>query len=856
MRPDPRPLALAWPDPCDFTLAGSRRTWAATASAAALTPSALGGYLRDPWEPTHTLAGQLPVWGPFAGPVFALLIAAVLAWARRARRRYQHRLHDGAQLVTVLVPPTVDPDGAETLWANLAGLAQSGWRRLLTGQPHVAWEYLFDADGIRIQLWVPGGVPHGLVERAVEAAWPGARATAERPHPPLPTFALPGRRLLSAGGELRLARTETLPIRSDHRTDPLRALLAAPLGLTRDQRAAVQILARPVAGRRPARHTRPVVLRLLSRLLDLLLDLLTPSTHGRGAQAHQNGSPADHQNRLRQASENRAALPKNRGPRYETRIRYAVLTTVPYTTADPGADAGPRSLASDEAARKAQGQIQGRARAIAAAFTGYSDHNHYRRARLRDPLHALARRRLRRGDLLSVAELAALAHLPLDLAAPGLQRAGAKAVPPPPAIPTRGRDIRPIGLADSGQRRRPVGLHVADARHHVHVLGAPGAGKSELLARMTLADVHAGRGVVNVDPKGDQINDILARLPLAAAHRVVLFDAETSTQPPCLNPLDQPDRHRAADNLTSIFSRIYADSWGPRTDDILRASLLTLAAGPGTPRLTDLPKLLESPAFRARALRAVDDEILLGFWQWYDQLTDGARAFAVAPLMNKLRGLLLRPFIRHTLAAGPSTVQIDDVLDHGGICLVRAAQDTLGVETAALLGSIVVSTVWQSVTRRARLSQHHRADAALYLDEAHYFLTLPYALDDMLTAARAYRLSITLAHQHLAQLPRHLEEAIATNARNKVFFAVSPTDARRLVGHVEPRLNEHDLAHLDVFHVAARLVVAGANTAPFTARTEPLPPAIPGRADQIRAIAHRRATRPTEPDRRRPRPAA
>lgn len=291
----------------------------------------------------------------------------------------------------------------------------------------------------------------------------------------------------------------------------------------------------------------------------------------------------------------------------------------------------------------------------------------------------------------------------------------------------------------------------------------------------------------------------------------------------------------------SIFSRVYASSWGPRTDDILRAGLLTLRTLPGTPVLTDLPKLLSTPAFRQRAVIQIQDDMLRGFWYWYDDLSAAARAQVTAPLMNKLRGFLLRPFVREALAGGTSTVDMDRVLDDGGICLVRIARDALGAETAHLVGSVVVARTWQAATRRARVPQAQRHDASLYIDEAHHFLNLPYALEDMLAEARGYRLSMTLAHQYLRQLPKELEEGISTNARTKIFFNASPEDARHLVRHTEPRLTAHDLSNLDAFHVAVRPVLHGAEAPAFTAVTQKLPPPIPGRARQIRAAARRNA---------------
>ncbi|ONH52934.1 type VI secretion protein [Frankia sp. CcI49] len=815
-------------------------------AAAATTPSASTAPY-DPWSFLPALLDHLrawaPVWGPVAGPLLAIAATGLFTLRRRMRRRYQQRLTTGARLVTVLAPPTVDPAGAGALWANLLGLLRPGWRRLI-GQPHLVWEYQFTADGVRIQIWVPGVVPDGFVERAVEAAWPGAHTRTTPARTPLPVTARPGRRLLAAGGELCLARPEALPIRTDHDADPIRALLGAPGNLARNQRATVQILARPVTGRRVAR-SRMAARRLRTggsaHLIGGLLDLLTPGP-GRTRQGRRTATStkADPQTSLAQSAEDRAIVTKQRGAPYEVRVRYAIAAILDEQT-------------DETTAAQVTSQLRGRAHAIASAFAAYGEHNYYRRVRLRHPLPVLASRQFGHGDLLSVAELGALAHLPVDEATPGLQRAGAKAVAPPPGVAGPGPNVRPIGRTDAGHTR-PVGLRVPDARHHLHVLGATGAGKSELLARMTLDDVAAHRGVVNVDPKGDQIIDILARYPMDALDRLVLFDAESSSRPPCLNPLDQPDRQRAVDNLVSIFSRVYADSWGPRTEDIFRAGLLTLAAQPGVPVLTDLPKLLTDTAYRHRALGEINDDILAGFWTWYEALSDAARGHVVAPLMNKLRGFLLRPFVRAAIASGPSTVDMDAVLNDGGVCLVRIAQDALGVETAALMGSIVVSAVWQATTRRARLPQGKRPDASLYLDEAHNFLTLPYALEDMLAAARGYRLGITLAHQNLVQLPRHLEESIGANARSKIYFTVSPADAKRLARHTEPRLAEHDLANLGVFHAAARLVVGGEEAPAFTVVTEKLPPPVPGRAVQIRRALRRRAAAPATPAPTGPRP--
>ncbi|GAA4100765.1 type IV secretory system conjugative DNA transfer family protein [Actinomadura miaoliensis] len=808
----------------------------------------MGPFLRDPDAVIHTLIHKaehlLDSYGWVGGVLLASVLAAFLMLRHMWWRRRHDRLADGARLITVLPPPDVDPQAAHELWANLIGLLRPAYKRLVTGQPHLAWEYVWDTSTVQIRLWVPGTVPPGLIERAIEAAWPAARThTTPATTPPLPVGGV------AVGGRLRMARPDWLPLRADHPADPLRALIGAASGLSPDQRVVVQICARPATGRRLVKaHRAAAALRGSTesgRPWGRLFDLITP------VPARRSSSTSAYAAHPERAAEVRAILDKAREPQWEVAVSYGLAVapdTVPEASSPKdhhGEAVNPRQV--HRALRRG---LRGRAHAIASAYALYAGHNYLRRHRLRRPETALARRWMRRGDLCSVTELAALAHLPWDAAVPGLSRAGAKAVPPPPAIRLPGPDAKQLGVSDTGIVR-PVALGVADGRHHMHVLGATGSGKSTLMAHMILADAEAGRGAVVIDPKGDLIVDLLARLPEQVADKVVLFDPDQRRRP-ALNVLQGPDPHLATDNLVGIFHRIYKEFWGPRTDDILRSACLTLWHAPDA-TLADIPRLLADPAYRAPHTARVRDPILADFWAWYDNLSPEARAHATGPVLNKLRAFLLRDFIRSTLGSGASTFDPTTVLD-GGLMLIRAPKGILGADATAVFGSLMLAKIWETVSSRTRHGQSARADSALYVDECHNFLTLPHGLADLLAEARAYRLSVVLAHQDLAQLSRELREAISANARNKVFFAVSPEDARTLERHMAPNLSQHDLAHLDAFQASARLIVDAAEIPAFTLRTLPLPPAVPGRAKLIRRVSA--DTYGARSDRRHSRPRA
>ena len=132
-----------------------------------------------------------------------------------------------ARLVHVLAPPEVDPRGAVTLWTNLVALLRPAWRRVLGGQPHLGFELTAGAGGLGIALWVPAVVPVGMVERAVEAAWPGARTETTEASPP---FADCG---FATGGELRLAQPEQYPLQGRPRRGPAAATLGSAVRVWR-----------------------------------------------------------------------------------------------------------------------------------------------------------------------------------------------------------------------------------------------------------------------------------------------------------------------------------------------------------------------------------------------------------------------------------------------------------------------------------------------------------------------------------------------------------------------------------------------------------------------------------------------
>jgi hypothetical protein len=749
--------------------------------------------------------------------LLAVAAGVLIAWVAGrnllAAWRQQHHA-SGARLVTIAPPPEVDEHGAAALWANLAGvLTPSRWRRLIYGSAHLVWQYTWLGRQLLISLWVPGTVPRGTVEAAVRAAWPGAATTTESARDPIPAGPA-----AAAGGHLLPVAAEWLPLKTDHDADPLRALVAAGSQLRDGEHACVQILARPAAPRRAARARRAAARLRQGKTPTPTVNLAAPLAELVGVFLP--GRPPA-----------RTTAPARRDPGVERDVR-AILDK----TSHQLWEAGIRYAVAGRAHRDGTlptHRLRGVADAIASSFAVYAARNRLaHRTRMPRPVAVLAARRLGAGFLLSAPELAAMAGLPRDLAVPGLDRARAKSAPVPVAVPTGGRGRKVLGDAEVGGYA--VALSVPDARYHLHMVGQTGSGKTTLLANMIVDDVKASRGTVVLDPHGDLVLDVLDRLPASVAGKVVLFDPD-QPNPPAMNPLEGDDPDLVVDNLVSIFGSIFSKAWGPRMDDVMRVSCLTLLRHANV-TLQHIPPLLNSAQFRSEMTVDLDDpDGLHGFWQWYDDLSPALRSQIIGPVLARLRAFLLRDFVRKTMRYPRSSFDMGKILD-GGVLLVRIPKGVLGEDTSRLLGSLILARVWQAATARANVPADRRKDASIYLDECQNFLTLASSLDTMLAEARKYRLSMVLAHQDLAQFPRDLLAAVSANARNKVYFSVAPEDARVLARHTLPELDEHDLTHLDAYTAAARLVVDGRQTAAFTMKTRPPAPVV-GEATAIRITA-------------------
>ena len=438
------------------------------------------------------------------------------------------------------------------------------------------------------------------------------------------------------------------------------------------------------------------------------------------------------------------------------------------------------------------------------------------------------RRPWRAGLELSAGEIVAMAGWPVG---EGALPATPSAHPRVLALPQARETQRAFATGVADQAGERLGISIGDALYHTVLLGPTGAGKSTALAHLALADIHAGRGVLLIDPKTDLVADILARIPEQRRSDVVLIDP-TSSRPVGINPLARAQTACAAspelvaDTVLATLKGVFAESWGVRVEQVLAAALVTLARTPGA-TLVDLPLVLTNAAYRQRLIAASGaDPLGTGqFWAAYEALSEAQRQQWVGPVLTRLQPFLIRPHLRATLGQAAPSFDLGEVFTRRRIVLVSLNKGVLGAESARLLGSLLVGQLWPLILARAAVEPSRRHVVSVFIDEVQDYLSLPGSLADALAQARSLGAAFHLAHQYRGQLPTALKAGIDANARNKIIFSLSAADAAELARQAIG-LEAADFQLLPRFGVYARTMHHGRENPWCHATTLPPTPAV------------------------------
>jgi hypothetical protein len=368
--------------------------------------------------------------------------------------------------------------------------------------------------------------------------------------------------------------------------------------------------------------------------------------------------------------------------------------------------------------------------------------------------------------------------------------------------------------------QKTFGIKRADRRAHMYVIGKTGTGKSTLLETLIRQDMKNGEGLALLDPHGDLVEKVLAAIPNERKRDLIYFNVADSKNPLGFNPLESipgEKRSLAASGLLDAFKKIWAESWGPRLEHILRNALLALLDQPQA-TLADVLRLLSDSDFRRAAALRVYNPHVRAFWlNEYENYPARLRAEAIAPIQNKVGAFLSNPILDRILSQAKSAFELRQVMDGGKILLINLAKGKIGEDASALLGALLVTKMGLAGLSRADVKEETRRDFYIYMDEFQNFATL--SLANMLSELRKYRVNMILSHQYLTQLDLQVRDAILGNVGTVISFRLGLTDAEILAKEFYPVFSAKDLISLPNYHIYLRLMVDGMVSQPFSAET-------------------------------------
>ncbi|HUX89018.1 MAG TPA: type IV secretion system DNA-binding domain-containing protein [Chloroflexota bacterium] len=370
--------------------------------------------------------------------------------------------------------------------------------------------------------------------------------------------------------------------------------------------------------------------------------------------------------------------------------------------------------------------------------------------------------------------------------------------------------------------RRVFGIKREDRFSHMYIIGKTGTGKSTLLETLALQDLAHGNGFALIDPHGDLVERVAARIPDWRRSEVIYLNAPDPSQPYGYNPLRHVREDRialAASGFLEAFQKLWPEAWGVRMEHILRNVLMALLEQPN-PTMHDILRMLSDQRFRRDVARSLKNETVRRFLEKeFDRFSFGYRADGTAPIQNKVGAFLADPLLNRILTSAPQDLHIRQIMDDGKVLLVNLAKGRMGEDSSSLLGALLVTTIGLAAYSRADAPASRRRDFFVYIDEFQTFTTL--SLATMLAELRKYRVGFTVAHQYLHQLEPDIRHAVLGNIGTLISFRVGAEDAPYLAREFRGRFTELDLMQLPNHDVYITLMIDGTPSRPFSARTLP-----------------------------------
>ncbi|MFA6917543.1 MAG: DUF87 domain-containing protein [Candidatus Gracilibacteria bacterium] len=426
---------------------------------------------------------------------------------------------------------------------------------------------------------------------------------------------------------------------------------------------------------------------------------------------------------------------------------------------------------------------------------------------------------------MSPKEVCTLYHIPNPDDCSHVVHVLARKAEPPQDLPKKGdKDVSLFGVTNYHNNFEIFGIKRADRKRHLYCVGKSGSGKSKLLELLIKEDLEAGKGVGVLDPHGDLVDNVMEFVPKHRLKDVVYFDPADIDFPISFNPLENEDeayKMQVTLGFIQIFKKLFGTNWTDRLEHVLRYTVLALLDSPNTTVLSIL-KMLTDKNYRQNIVSRIKDSVVKNFWvSEFAGWSEKFDAEAITPLLNKVGQFVATNMIRNIIGQPENKINIREIMDNEKILFMKVSKGLLGEENSSLLGSMIITKLYQAAMSRADEKEEFRKDFYFYVDEFQNFATETFA--EILSEARKYKLNLTIAHQYMGQVSDLIRKTVFGNVGSIVSFRVGADDAAHLAGEYNPIFKERDIINLGVREFYCKMSVDGEIREAFSGRTLTVP---------------------------------
>jgi len=383
-------------------------------------------------------------------------------------------------------------------------------------------------------------------------------------------------------------------------------------------------------------------------------------------------------------------------------------------------------------------------------------------------------------------------------------------------------DITFFAKTNFRNQETTFGIKTDDRRRHVYAIGKTGMGKTNMLENMAVQDIQNGHGITFVDPHGDSAEKLIRAIPANRINDVIYFNPADMDYPIAFNVMEKvslAQRHLVVSGLVGVFKKIWADSWGPRLEYILRNAILALLEYPGS-TLLGVTRILVDKKYREKVMEKITDPVVKSFWvdeftKWNDRVLQEV----ISPIQNKVGQFLSSSLIRNIVGQTSSSFDIRQIMDERKILILNLSKGRIGEDNSALLGAMMITKIQLAAMGRVDISEETRKDFYLYVDEFQNFATEAFA--NILSEARKYRLNLILANQYVTQIDEKVRDAVFGNCGTIVSFRVGAMDSEFLEKEFSPVFLATDIVNLAKYNIYLKLMIDGIAGDAFSATTLP-----------------------------------